>query len=480
MFKVVADQLRISDGWVRCGHCKQVFDASANLQAAAQVPMMPEMALDKLRAPTSAVRRNEPPERSWGLEAASGPVKDLPAKLPPDAAVPGTGQGLPLAEGDPRMAAQAHAPGAPAASVLQIPESTVPAFLVADAAKSLGALSAESLALVPDPHFGWSPTGGTTLAEALLSHEAGPRRPRSPDKLADAGMIEWPTIDVGPAAATGYELPSPIEAPPDAAIPELPESGDSLLPLSGLSDAACANVPMGGPATSVPVDGTPRHEAVTPRDMPSEKGAVALPQGTTSLAANTGHSERSRIVESDDETAPGALAGAEPSFVRAARRKAFWRKPVVRMVLSVVVFAMLASLGLQMALHERNYLVARVPQMRVHLERLCGHLQCSLGPYRQIAAVEVDSSSFQKVRGDSYQFSLALKNRSDLAVEMPAVELTLTDAQDQPVLRRVIQPTEWAAPPELLARGEWSVSRSLQIAPGIARITGYRVMAFYP
>src|SRR4051812_33647636 len=31
MFKVVPDQLRISEGWVRCGHCSDVFDASAHL-----------------------------------------------------------------------------------------------------------------------------------------------------------------------------------------------------------------------------------------------------------------------------------------------------------------------------------------------------------------------------------------------------------------------------------------------------------------
>jgi len=32
MFKVVPDQLKISDGWVRCGHCSDVFDAMLNLQ----------------------------------------------------------------------------------------------------------------------------------------------------------------------------------------------------------------------------------------------------------------------------------------------------------------------------------------------------------------------------------------------------------------------------------------------------------------
>jgi len=32
-FKVVPDQLKISDGWVRCGYCAQVFEATAHLQA---------------------------------------------------------------------------------------------------------------------------------------------------------------------------------------------------------------------------------------------------------------------------------------------------------------------------------------------------------------------------------------------------------------------------------------------------------------
>ena len=32
MFKVVADQLKIAQGWVRCGQCGEVFDASGQLQ----------------------------------------------------------------------------------------------------------------------------------------------------------------------------------------------------------------------------------------------------------------------------------------------------------------------------------------------------------------------------------------------------------------------------------------------------------------
>ena len=34
LFRVVSDQLRISDGWVRCGQCNEIFDASSHLQSA--------------------------------------------------------------------------------------------------------------------------------------------------------------------------------------------------------------------------------------------------------------------------------------------------------------------------------------------------------------------------------------------------------------------------------------------------------------
>lgn len=36
LFKVIADQLKISQGWVRCGQCREVFDANSQLASAAR------------------------------------------------------------------------------------------------------------------------------------------------------------------------------------------------------------------------------------------------------------------------------------------------------------------------------------------------------------------------------------------------------------------------------------------------------------
>ena len=140
-----------------------------------------------------------------------------------------------------------------------------------------------------------------------------------------------------------------------------------------------------------------------------------------------------------------------------------------------------AGLALQMAVHQRNALAAAQPQLRPWLEQTCAWLGCTIGPDQRIAAVAIDSSGFVKAgRGDSYQLTLALKNLSGAAVAMPAVELTLTDAQDQPVLRRVLFPAELGAPVELAAHGEWSGQTMVVLAGPALRLSGYRVLAFYP
>jgi predicted Zn finger-like uncharacterized protein len=54
MFKVVADQLKVSDGWVRCGHCDGVFDASAHFQAIDEAEPLPVPEPDDQGAPPLA------------------------------------------------------------------------------------------------------------------------------------------------------------------------------------------------------------------------------------------------------------------------------------------------------------------------------------------------------------------------------------------------------------------------------------------
>ena len=182
--------------------------------------------------------------------------------------------------------------------------------------------------------------------------------------------------------------------------------------------------------------------------------------------------------------APAEDAGAldDVTFVRQARRKAFWRRPLVRATLGLAACALLVALTLQMAVQERDRIAVAQPALKPLLQQLCEPLACTVGPPRQIEAVVIDGSTFSKLRGDAYRLNFTLRNQAATDIAMPAIELTLTDGQDQPVVRRVLTPADLGAASGALAGGaDWSGNFALSVAGnGTGRIAGYRVLAFYP
>ncbi|MFT3813761.1 MAG: zinc-ribbon and DUF3426 domain-containing protein [Acidovorax sp.] len=171
----------------------------------------------------------------------------------------------------------------------------------------------------------------------------------------------------------------------------------------------------------------------------------------------------------------------EPGFVRAARRAAFWQRKGVRTGLAALGGLLALTLLVQVALHGHDRLAASSPALRPLVSAACAVFGCATGPRQDIAAVAIDASAFNKAaRSDAYQLSFTLKNHAGTAVAMPALELTLTDAQEQPVLRRVLTPAELSAPAALPPQGEWSGSVAVALAGPALRLAGYRVLAFYP
>jgi hypothetical protein len=181
------------------------------------------------------------------------------------------------------------------------------------------------------------------------------------------------------------------------------------------------------------------------------------------------------------ESEPAPISDlAQPSFVRQAQRRAGWQRPWVRVLLNAFALLLLLTLGLQVTVQERDRIAVMVPELKPWLQQLCEPLQCELAPFKQIDAIVIDGSSFSKIRNDNYRLSFSLKNVSPWPLATPAVELTLTDTQDQPVLRRVILPREVALAPVSLDSGsEWQPSLTLAL-DGKVQVAGYRLLAFYP
>ncbi len=179
------------------------------------------------------------------------------------------------------------------------------------------------------------------------------------------------------------------------------------------------------------------------------------------------------------------------SFVRDAKRRAFWRKPGVRVALGLFGFALVVLLVLQVLLQQRDSLVASDPAFKPWIQKLCEQLHCEVAPLRRMDSLVIDSSSFNKVSADSYRLTFMLKNSGAVAVAMPSLEVTLTDTQDQVLARRVLTPAQFGSSNALFGAGSdfpgvvvmqvLGVDTPAASTPqGLFGVAGYRVLIFYP
>jgi predicted Zn finger-like uncharacterized protein len=241
--------------------------------------------------------------------------------------------------------------------------------------------------------------------------------------------------------------------------------------------------------------------------------ATAWPQVTTPPAAAADQAIRTEltqkitpknITESDLNTSATVasplnidinrevqIAETDLSFVRIANSKAFWQRTGVVRSLRAASVGLIGLLFFQVVLSQRNHLVATHPTYKNGFDSLCKSIGCIVEPFKNIDALKIESSSFQKSQqvftdnsqGESFALKLAIKNNTELAVAMPAVELTLTDSNDKPVLRRVLLPKDLGFSADTLAAsGDWTGSMAVIVTPSStkAAVTGYRVLLFYP
>lgn len=235
--------------------------------------------------------------------------------------------------------------------------------------------------------------------------------------------------------------------------------------------------------------GAAQHESVA-EVSPEVVAAEALyPTGPVQeapvgLQAQTSASESIARAEADELVQSISAKSNSPSFLQASNasprlgpRHRRWP-----LALSGVVLAVL--LAAQWIVHDRDRLAATQPQWRPLLDHGCALLGCSIRPLRRIESVVIESSSFVKVKSDVYRLSFTVRNTAPWPLAIPAAELTLTDAQDQSVFRRVLSPAELSVSAETLAAAEElavNAPIALKVPASVGeKVSGYRLLVFYP
>jgi predicted Zn finger-like uncharacterized protein len=245
-----------------------------------------------------------------------------------------------------------------------------------------------------------------------------------------------------------------------------------------LSPEAIANPGANKPAPALPAagPGDSAPSGLAPISVPVNEALVALPETAQALIQFDPND-----LEDPDRKRSTELG--ESSFLQTQQNTSAWRKPLARILLLFMGLSLLLGLAGQVVFHERNRIIALQPGLKGLMLMFCGSLNCSLSALQLKDAVVIDGASFTKIRPDAYRLNFTLRNTAATAVAAPAIELTLTDSLDQPVVRRIFVATELGIPSNTLARAsEWTAAIALELtSAGTAeRIVGYRLLAFYP
>lgn len=150
----------------------------------------------------------------------------------------------------------------------------------------------------------------------------------------------------------------------------------------------------------------------------------------------------------------------------------------------VIVLLVLTLIG-QTIFHFRGVIALTTPSTRPALAALSAALGTDIPLPRHVDLVSIEASDLQSEPGRNKQLVLqaTLRNRASYAQAYPAIELTLTDSADKPIVRRVFMADEYLAPAQLAEKSfaaNADVEVRLWLDASEVKAAGYRLYVFYP
>jgi hypothetical protein len=146
---------------------------------------------------------------------------------------------------------------------------------------------------------------------------------------------------------------------------------------------------------------------------------------------------------------------------------------------------LLLTLLAQAAYHYRSAITLLFPETKPYAAALCASLGCELPLPQRTELMSIEASDLQAdtTNPNVMVLSATLKNRAIFNQQYPLLELTLTDAQDQPVVRRVLAPQDFLGKAVNTQTGfaaNTEIAIKVFIEGSEVKATGYRLYLFYP
>ncbi len=525
IFKIVQDQLKVSEGWVRCGRCNEIFNALPGLFDLEREPPPPR---PKPRTPapdptssttsadadtssaasaTAATAAIAPesgggvvvdnadtpqPEQDWektapirpsmveaARQAISTPPVEPRAPAPTTVNLPPQAESEPLPEAAPAPGIENDLPETPPAAgegTTEFDLDTSVQGYVDKPSTVVQAVESLNLSDNPQPWLGTPPENDvpeTDESDALDSRYLMPstrerksakRRPRGPEpEFADAEFPDEAFLDA---------------AEDDWASGFGPSGLHGTSPGSGYGSSA-------GPASKPATDAAYMAGAA--------EANLAIPPSPTEQAGDGSQPEfvPERALEPPSKrTGKPGTRGRDPStqtpdFMRRAQRQAFWRHPITRGILSLIGLGLVGALGLQVTHQFRDLIAAHHPGARPYLAQWCAYAGCTIQPPLRLDDLQVESATLVRANSegpDNYRLAVVVHNRASIALAWPHIDLTLTDDSGAVIARRAFLPSdaEWidtadakaeTAPRSAAARGNTPAATTTPAAAPADRST---------
>jgi len=425
--------------------------APAVHEAPAAAAVEPQLAVESAAQPAPAAVETAPAAEP---EVDAAPQAPAPAEPEPE----------PVAEAPPAApAAEAAADAAPAASPAPEEATGTEETVAAHSATADEAMPAEPVVAEPAPA------------------EPAPAPPAAPVRAAGQKPVRTPA----PAALAPGRIEPSLNLPVDEELVALPPPDHDPEPVS----AAAATPAAARASDAPPLLMREAAASVINAHAPSMPSAPPVARTPAARRAEKAAARRSRLTPTKIDAPPKIRVpeSDEPEFVRRSRQQeqSGRTRKIAMLAGSVVLLLILVAQG---AITFRNALAARFPGAKPALVSSCAVLGCRVELPAQVDNLVIDTGELTTLGGGAYVFTTQLRNQGAVAQAWPSLELSLTDANEKPLVRRVFAPRDYlwsdsspgAAPAAagLAPRTEQAIKLHFRVDD--LQPSGYHIAVFYP
>jgi predicted Zn finger-like uncharacterized protein len=161
------------------------------------------------------------------------------------------------------------------------------------------------------------------------------------------------------------------------------------------------------------------------------------------------------------------------------------RRRVPSWIYGMLVPVLVLLFAGQALFHFRDAIAAHWPNSKPVLIKLCAAAGCQVRALQDVTALSIEASDLQAdpAHKGLLILSATIRNRAPFPLAYPYIELTLSDTQEQPVVRRAFAPGEYisgAVDPDSGIAGNAELPVKLFIDASATTQAGYQVYLFYP